>query len=159
VNTNIKKREIYKTFEFEGRTWRIGKFDAGTGAYYAYKLMEEMLPAFLGGNTLYAEGGIPKPTNNKTMSKQSFLEMQKDCLWIVEEMLPAGPVVVLDKNGNFAVNDLENDAKTVLLLTIQALTWNVADFFDENLLLSMQEAMETIFKSIAKTSTSSSTDQ
>jgi hypothetical protein len=150
----MNKREIYKQWEFGGRNWRIGKFDAMTGSYIAYKLMAEILPMGLGGKI-----GIPVPKNGTAMSKTDFMDLQKDCLSVCSELLPAGPAPVMDENGNFGVQGLEYDAKTVLALTIQALVWNVRDFFDESLLSSMSEAMSIISPPAAKTSTSTSTPQ
>lgn len=150
----MNRRETYKTWEFGGRNWRIGKFDAMTGSYIAYKLMAEILPMGLGGQI-----GIPAPKNGTAMSKTDFMELQKDCLSVCAELLPAGPAPVMDENGNFGVQSLDHDAKTVLALTIQALVWNVTSFFDESLLNSMSEAMSNIFRPDVKTSTSTSTPQ
>jgi len=150
----MKKRELYKVFEFEGRKWRIGKFDAMTGSYIAYRLMTEALPMGIG-----QMAGIPSPPGGKVINKQDFMELQRDCLSVCEELLPAGPTPVLNSNGTFGVIDLDNDAKTVFMLMVQTLMWNIADFFDENLLASLSEAISTIFQQDAKTSMNSSMPQ
>jgi hypothetical protein len=140
----VNKRELYKTFEFEGRQFRIGKFDAMTGSYIAYKLMGEMLP--MGINIK----GIHAPEGSKIMSKKDFIDLQKDCLTVCAELLPAGPTQVIDQNGEFVIEDIENNAKLALALTIQSLVCNVADFFDENLLQSLATGMSGIMLPTAK---------
>ena len=150
----VNKREIYKSFEFGGRKWRIGKFDAMTGSYVAYKLMAEVLPMGIG-----QMAGIPKPTNGKTMSKVDFMDLQRDCLLVCAEALPAGPTPIMNANGTFGVVGLEHDAPTVLALTVQALAWNLTSFFDESLLDSLFGAMQNLFPHVAKTSTNGSTPQ
>jgi hypothetical protein len=125
----MDKRELYKNFEFDGRKWSIGKFDAMTGSYIAYKLMGEMLPAFI------SVPGIPTaPQGSPVMSKPDFIDMQKDCLRVCTELLPAGPAKVINDNGSWGVEGIENNAKLAITLTVQALVWNLTDFFDESLL-------------------------
>ncbi|HBC94297.1 MAG TPA: hypothetical protein DCZ10_15720 [Pelotomaculum sp.] len=153
----MNKREIYKPFEFEGRKWRIGKFDAMTGSYIAYKLMAEMLPMGLNAAVGIPAPGSPEaqnlslaPAQTAVMSKADFFELQRDCLSVVAEMLPAGPAPVLLENGQFGVDDLEHDARTVLALTIQVLSWNVSSFFDAALLGSLADSISNIFRPNAK---------
>lgn len=135
------KRETYKIFEFDERKFRIGKFDAMTGSYIAYQLMGQFLPMGL------KLDGIPSaPAGSKTMSKSEFIELQTECLKVCEEMLPAGPAPIINENGSWGIEDIKNDAKTALALTVQSLMWNVADFFDENLL----QALATGFVSMNK---------
>src|SRR5665648_6504 len=99
---NNKKRELYDKFEYGGRQWRVGKFDAMTGSYIAYKLMSELLPMGLGSRI-----GLPEtPNESKTsMNKKDFFELQKDCLGACCEMLPAGPTGVLNEDGTWGVID------------------------------------------------------
>ncbi|GAB6170548.1 hypothetical protein JCM15765_03930 [Paradesulfitobacterium aromaticivorans] len=132
----MDKRELSKLFEFKERKFRIGKFDAMTGSYIAYKLMAEVLPMGIG-----AKLGFSAPTGSPTMSKQDFMDLQKDCLGVCAELLPAGPTPVLNENGSWGVMDIENNAPLVMALTIQALMWNVSDFFTEDLLASLSEVL------------------
>lgn len=140
----IKKRETYKDVKIGDRNFRIEKFDAYTGSYIAYKLMSEALPMGL-GNQL----GLPD-TQKVSMSKKDFMELQKDCLGVCYEHLPAGITPVLNDNGSFAVNGLEKDPKTVIVLTIHALLFNVSSFFDENLLDSIAKGLSLISQQDAK---------
>ena len=137
---------MFKIIEFEDRNWRIGKFSAQVGSYIAYSLMGEILPM---GITI---DGIPKaPAGSKIMSKSDFIDLQNDCLKICSEMLPAGPATVLNENGSWGVEDIENNPKLALVLMIQALMWNITDFFDENLLLSLATGLSGILPSTART--------
>lgn len=150
----MQKRETHKRFDFNGRSWSIGKFDPMTGSYIAYKLMSELVPMIPG---LHDQLGVPIPQGAQSMSKADFLEMQKDCLGVCSELLPAGPAPVINSNGTYGVQDF--DMKTALALTIQALVWNLQDFFDESLWSSLFEGLQSIFPLGAKTLTNSSTPQ
>ncbi|EHL08976.1 hypothetical protein HMPREF0322_00399 [Desulfitobacterium hafniense DP7] len=140
------KRERYKVAEINGRQFRIGKFDAMLGSYIAFQVMGEILPMGLGKKV-----GVEAPPGSPMMSKQAFMEMQKDCLSVCEELLPAGPTPVLNENGSYGVNDIEHDAPLVLNLTIQALIWNITDFFDANLLDSLAGMVLPFFSPGAQT--------
>lgn len=138
--SNSKKRTMYDPFDFGGRKWRVGKFNAMLGSYIAYKLMSEILPMGLG-----AKIGLPASTSSgKTMSKKDFFELQRDCLSSCEELLDAGPTCVLNEDGSWAVIDVEYDAPLVLALTIKVLAWNVTSFFDKSLLASLAGALNMI---------------
>lgn len=142
----MDKRETSKIVEIDGRKFRVNKFDAMTGSYIAYKLMGEMLPMGIGDKV-----GVTTPKGSQIMSKTDFIELQKDCLKVCYEVLPAGDAPILDANERWGVADLEKDAKTVLALTVHTLIFNVSSFFDASLLSSMAEAMSTIFPLTAKT--------
>lgn len=141
----MDKRELYKTFDFEERKWRIGKFDAMTGSYIAYKLMGEMLPM-----GLKIDGVPAAPNGSPVMSKSDFVDLQKDCLKVCAELLPAGPADVMNENGSWGVEGIENNAKLALTLTVQALVWNIADFFDANLLQSLAAGISDLKQPTAK---------
>ena len=142
----MEKREIHKQIEINGRKWRISKFDALTGSYIAYTLMSEILPMGLNSKL-----GIPSPKTSTKMSKEDFINLQKDCLKVCGEVLPAGAAPVIGENGNWGVADAEHDAALVMNLTIQALVWNIPSFFDESLLSSLANAMSGLSLPGAKT--------
>lgn len=140
----MDKREIYKTVKIDKREWRIGKFDAMTGSYIAYQLMGQFLPM---GIKL---DGIPSaPAGSKTMAKSDFIDLQKECLKICDEILPAGPAPVYLENGTWGVEGVEKNAKIALGLTVQALMWNLTDFFDEDLLQNLATGFMDLTKPIA----------
>lgn len=149
------KRETTKDIELAGRKWRIKKFDALTGSYIAYKLLSQMLP-----------GGMDKqlgnmPEGRAVMSKEDFVALQKDCLSVVQELKPAGntelPVAVILSSGKWGVEGLEDDTVTVLSLTIHALVFNVAGFFDGKALQDLNQSLTGLILAGALTSTSGPT--
>ena len=150
----MEKREIYKQVEIGERSFRIGKFDAVTGSYIAWKLMGEILPM-----GIKVEGIPSAPGGSPVMTKADFMDLQRDCLYVCAELLPAGPADVLNKNGSWGVEDMENNAKLALALTIHALTWNIVDFFDENLLQSLVKGFSNLLPPIVKMSTNTSLPQ
>jgi hypothetical protein len=127
----VEKRETFKVVEISGRKFRIEKFDALTGSYLAYQLLNIALPPMLGG--LLAKSGIPvggSRSAGRVMSKQEFFDFQRDCLAACFEVLPAGNMPVITENG-FGVIGLEQDLPTVLMLTVHALLFNVQSFFED----------------------------
>jgi hypothetical protein len=134
----IEKRELYETFDRDGRQWRIGKFDAMTGTWMAYRVANEVLP-ILGVAEMI---GVPVRMDAKPMGKSDFLQLQRECLAVCAEMLPAGPTPVLNAEGTFAVQGLEYDAQTVGMLTVRALVWNLRSFFGANVWSSAVQAFQ-----------------
>jgi hypothetical protein len=126
----MDKREDHKIVELAGRKWRIEKFDALTGSYIAYQLMSQMLPGGLDAQIT----GDQAPKGRPLMSKQEFANLQLDCLHVCYEVLPAGKAPVIGENGAWGVAGLENDTITIVALTIHALVFNIAGFFDGNAL-------------------------
>ena len=124
----MDKRELYKVVTIDDREFRIGKFDAMTGSYIAYKLVGETLPMGI------KIEGIQAFKDAKVMSKADFMDLQADCLKVCDELLPAGPAEVMAANGTWGVEDIKNNVKLALALTVHALVWNVMDFFDGDLL-------------------------
>jgi len=130
----MAKREKYKEIELSGRRWRIGRFDALTGSYISTLLVMQLLPMGL-GNAL----GLENVSGGKNlMSKETFIDVQKDCLKIVSELKLVGDVVmplpVMLEDGRWGIGEIEDDAPTVMGLTIQVLMFNISDFFEEGAL-------------------------
>jgi len=137
-------RETYKDINVGNRTFRIHKFDALTGSYVIYTVLTQLLPMGLGNQIEGLEGNRELPA----MSKEKFSEIQKDCLKICEEIVPAGnsiaPVKVLLSDGRWGIPDLENDVATVMVLTIHALGYNVKSFFEGNVLEEFKSSMSQL---------------
>ena len=151
----MSKREEHKILELAGRKWRIEKFDALTGSYIAYQLMSQMLPGDLDAQV--TDGQAPK--NRPLMSKQEFGNLQLDCLAVCYEVLPAGKAPVIGENGAWGVAGLENDTVAVMALTIHALIFNIAGFFDGNALKDLVASFAGMNPFNALTSTNSPTPQ
>jgi hypothetical protein len=141
-------KELYKDVTIGNRKWRVGRFDALTGAYVAYKLLTQILPMGL-------EGKIPGLTeqseareNLPQMTKADFTSLMKDCLRVCSELKMLNnviaPVGVLMSDGRWAVADLEHDTLTVMLLTIHTLGFNISDFFSEDTLEDVKNSISML---------------
>lgn len=144
------KRETKKIVEVMGRKFEIRAFDAFTGSYIAFTLMEKMLPMGMEEKvkkTLKAEGkdvdAMPTP-NRALMSKGEFIAFQKDCLSVVGEILPARTAPLLNDNGSWGVEDMADNTMLVLLLTIHALVFNIAGFFTEGGLKELMAGVQAL---------------
>ena len=135
------KREAFKDIEINGRKWRIGSFDALTGSYIVTLLLMQVLPM-----GLEAQLGIPMPKNRSLMDKNTFIDLQKDCLKVVSEVTQVGatvaPIPVLLPNGAWGVSGIETDVSTVLALTIHTLLFNISDFFQGNTLNDLAQSFQ-----------------
>jgi hypothetical protein len=147
-------RETTKQIEIGDRKFIIGKFDALTGSYIIYTLLTQILPMGLGKSI----EGLPENEGNTslpTISKEQFSEIQKDCLKCCSEIQPVGgqviPVPVMLKDGRWGVENLEQDALTVTLLTVQVLGFNVQSFFDGNALETLKQSFTQLNSSNAST--------
>lgn len=155
-------RETTKQIEIGDRKFIIGKFDALTGSYIIYTLLTQILPMGLGKSIEGLpenEGNTSLPTISNTslptISKEQFSEIQKDCLKCCSEIQPVGgqviPVPVMLKDGRWGVENLEQDALTVTLLTVQVLGFNVQSFFDGNALETLKQSFTQLNSSNAPT--------
>lgn len=151
----MAKRETSKIIEVSGRKFKIEKFDALTGSYIAFTLMEKFLPM-----GLEAKAGLANmPKGRELLSREEFTQLQKDCLGVVSEILPAGARPVIAENGYWGVNDIEKDTRLVILLTIHALAFNIAGFFDGEGLSELKASLQDIFPANFKMSTAGPTGQ
>lgn len=151
------KRETRKIVEIQGRKFEIRSFDAFTGSYIAFTLMEKMLPMGMEAkvmNTLRAEGkdvdALPTP-NRALMSKGEFIAFQRDVLSVVGEVLPARTAPIFNENGTWGVSDIEDNAMLVIMLTIHALVFNIAGFFGGDGLKELKAGLQDL--SFANTAT------
>lgn len=144
------KRETKKIIELQGRKFEIRSFDAFTGSYIAFTLMEKMLPMGVEEQVtkaLQAEGtdvSAMAPTNRALMSKGEFIAFQRDCLSVVGEVLPARTAPILNLNGSWGVEDIADNTMLVLLLTIHALVFNISGFFTDGGLSELQSSLRDL---------------
>ncbi len=153
----MEKRITHKDIELSGRKWRITKFDALTGSYVAYNVMTQVLPLLAD-----MKDGVPDVAtmtaalmaSRKKISKEDFLELQKDCLAVCSELKSVGtvetPIQVFLSNGAWGVEGLDQDVPTVLGLTIHALVFNISSFFDGNVLGGAMGSFKDLNLSSAK---------
>jgi hypothetical protein len=145
----MKKREEIKDIDIAGRKFRIRKFEAFMGSYIAYKIIGQIAPAALGN------GGNDIAKAVTSMNKEDFISIQKDCLKMVQEIKQAGnnemPMQIILENGRWGVEGLEQDAMTVMALTIQVLMFNVSSFFDADRLKELTASLSGLNFANAKT--------
>ena len=150
------KRETKKIVEIQGRKFEIRSFDAFTGSYIAFTLMEKMLPMGMEAkvmNAVKADGGdaaVSLPSR-ALMSRGEFIAFQRDVLSVVGEVLPARTAPLFNENGSWGVADIEDNAMLVILLTIHALVFNIAGFFTGDGLKELKAGLQSL--SFASTAT------
>ncbi len=150
------KRETKKIVEIQGRKFEIRSFDAFTGSYIAFTLMEKMLPMGMEAkvmNAVKADGRDPAVSlpSRALMSKGEFIAFQRDVLSVVGEVLPARTAPLFNENGSWGVADIEDNAMLVIMLTIHALVFNIAGFFTGDGLKELKAGLQSL--SFANTAT------
>lgn len=146
----VKKREAFKDVEVGGRKWRIGRFDAMTGSYITMLVLMQMLP--MGMDEQIGMGSLGK--GRSLMDKQTFFDVQADCLKICSELQTVGdsvaPIPVMLSDGRWGVGGVEEDMPTVLALTVHTLIFNISDFFQEGALNDLTKTFSGLSQSNAK---------
>ena len=147
-------RQTEKTITIQDRTFKISAFDAYTGSYIAFTVFEKMMPMGMEDKvmaTLQAEGKSPDlvmPQGRALMTKGEFFAFQRDCLSVVKEVMKGGhEQPIINKNGSWGVQDIENNTMLVLMLTIHALAFNIADFFTGNGLQDLAASLKDLMPS------------
>ena len=146
-------RQTEKTVEIQGRKFTIRTFDAFTGAYIAFTLMEKMMPMGMEEKvvkTLQAEGTNPElmlPQSRTLMTKGEFNSFVRDCLSVCSEQLKGRDCPVLNKNGSWAVADIQNNTLLVIMLVINALAFNISDFFTDGGLTDLKASLRDLMPS------------
>ena len=144
------KREAFKELEVSGRKFRVGRFDALTGSYIVTLILMQMLP--MGLDTQLGLGAFSQ--GRSLMDKNTFFDVQRDCLKICSEIQSVGnvstPLPVMLEDGRWGVADIENDASIVLALTIHTLVFNVTDFFQGDALKEVMTSFQVMNQSNAK---------
>lgn len=136
-------RNNTKIIELMGRKFEIRKFDAYTGGYIIYQLFEKFLP--MGMETkINPQMNNILPQGRTAMSKAEFTAFMQDCLSAVGEVLPARTAPIINANGTWGIQDIRNNTMLVILLVINVLTYNAADFFTAESLKELKQAMQGI---------------
>ena len=146
----VKKREAFKDVDLGGRRWRIGRFDAMTGSYITMLVLMQMLP--MGMDEQVGMGSLGK--GRSLMDKQTFFDVQADCLKICSELQTVGdsvaPIPVMLSDGRWGVGGIEDDMPTILALTVHTLIFNISDFFQEGALNDLTKTFSGLSQSNAK---------
>lgn len=132
---NVKKRKVEDRIEIDGRTFQLKSFDPLIGNYILVTLFSVVLPFGIGDAIKSAIGSgsenIPTKVSDSSVliDKKSFVELQKDILSYVEEILPAGNTPIILSNGNYGIMNFNMGIAIKLL--IAEITFNFSDFFGE----------------------------
>ena len=119
--------ENTKSIEVNGRTFILKKMDARTGSYMLFKLMK-LLPPILENidiDNLDNDNFDFKSLNLSEALKpifdlpeEEFRYIQDNCLKSVDELLAAGAQPVIQKNGEWGINDIAYDIGLVFSTAI-----------------------------------------
>lgn len=130
----VKKRETNKIIEIEDRKFKLKDFDPLLGNYILMKLITMVLPFGISdmiGAKIPEGSEVIKSSSDKKeyMSKSDFIELQRDILSNVFEILPSGDVPVIRENGTYGIDLFTMDI--ALKLLIEEVIYNFGDFFGE----------------------------
>lgn len=124
-------REREKQITLEERTFILKKMPAARGYAILAEILTKVLPLNIIGSTL--EDFIPKSLlnleNKQQMSIEELEVLQLRLLANVSEQLPGGLTPIVDKQGNFQVEDLEDDMLLFGQLLAKVLVFQYKDFF------------------------------
>lgn len=141
--------EKTKNVEINGRKFILKKMDARIGSFMLFKLMK-LLPSIIENLDIekidlenLSLDSLKKLNLTKMlepvfeMPEKEFSYIQDNCLKVVDELLNAGAQPVLQKSGEWGVNDIADNLGLVTNLTIQSLAFNVMGFFEGSPLTSL----------------------
>lgn len=123
-----------KVIEAGGVKYRLGKMDARSASYLAMKAAAVIAPALSSVKGMNKQDAITAAANAlPSMPREEFDEIQTMLLRTVVKLVETNgvdmPVPVIKADGSFADEDLCYDAPTVMQLSVQALMFNIGDFF------------------------------
>lgn len=146
-------RAEFKEFEVGERKFQVKRFDALTGSYIAFTLLEKILPVIMGNKDKFLGTKTPDasadsfaemlPSTLFKMSREDFTALQKDCLKVCYEVLPAGLTPVIGANGRWGIIGVDTDTGLILRLTIEALLFNLLGFFNDGGLSSLVTSLNS----------------
>lgn len=122
-----KKRVTEDTIEIDGRTFVMKKYDPMLGNYILMAAASSTLP--FGISSALAKAFGIDVSNNQKMSKDQFMELQRDVLSFCYERLPAGDAPIITKTGYGVLN---LDSKILTNLFLSSMIFNFNDFFEES---------------------------
>lgn len=125
----MDKRKTEDIYEVRGRTFVLKKFDPMVGNYILMQILTMTLPFGLSSAISKAVGANIGGGNTMKMSKEDFIDLQKDILSFVYEQLPGNITPVINSNGSYGVMDL--DMMLCFQLIVSCLAFNFSDFFGD----------------------------
>lgn len=135
MENSFKKRETTSIFEYEDRKFEIGSFDPMEGNYILMQILMFTLPFGI-SDALNEKFGTNNKTEQKTISKEDFIQLQTDILSNVNEILYTGEKTpVVRQNRTYGISDVS--MMLIIKLIIATLAFNFKDFFKESQLLNI----------------------
>ena len=158
----ITTKEVKHEVEGQEMTFQIRKMDALHGSYLMKFCAEKFLPVLNDVQSLFSEPTPKKkadaeelarkrteqviqliPKALMALSEEELINFEVRCLQTVDVLKPAGWICVMDGKSSFAIEELENDIKTVLLLCYEVVEFNMGSFFGGNSLTSVLNRQNT----------------
>lgn len=135
--------EKFKIVTVKGHDYRIGKFSAREGSYIVLKVSGILAPVFgpLLGNLDTKDITSPEDIDLKKLDigamiaplanvpEADFNYLQEKSLKVCDVKLQAGFMPVVNDNGSFALQELEDDGLAIMSLMVHALLFNMTSFF------------------------------
>ena len=135
MENSFKKRETTSIFDYEDRKFEIGSFDPMEGNYILMQILMFTLPFGI-SDALNEKFGTNNKTEQKTISKEDFIQLQTDILSNVNEILYTGEKTpVVRPNRTYGISDVS--MMLIIKLIIATLAFNFKDFFKESQLLNI----------------------
>ena len=125
--------EVKKTIEIDGRQFILQTQPAASVYALLTEILTKGLPLNLLGSALeqFIPASMLNMAGKQTMTVEEMEKLQLEFMRCVSEILPGGPVAVVDERGNYQVEDLEYDMLLFGQLLTEMAKWQYADFFTE----------------------------
>jgi hypothetical protein len=108
---------------------QIGRFKARVGSWILAQVLTKMLPAAL-ESALVNDAGAQLASGRSALSEAEFASIQAHALSVCRRYENGVPMPIFVLPDKFAIPELEYDLVTVMALTVHALVFNLAPFFE-----------------------------
>lgn len=124
-------RENVKQIMLEDRTFVLKKMPAAKAYAVLVEILTKAMPIdlLLGAMQDFLPASLSSLKGKQMMSMEEMEQLQLKLLSSVSEMLTSGPVQVIDSQGHFQVEDLEDDMLLFGTLLVKVVEFQYADFF------------------------------
>lgn len=121
-----------KTQELDGKNYRFTKLDARSASYLAMKVASIVAPVLSKGIGVSAGelGASIQHLDRIDFDEIQTMLLRTICSLSVVEGQEI-PTPIIKSNGDFVNEELLYDAKLVIQLTVEAMMFNIGDFFTE----------------------------
>ena len=123
--------ERTKQITMEGRTFRLQKLPAARAYAILVEILTKALPTDLLTSAFqdFLPAALPKSKDKPAMSMEELETLQLKLLAAVSEELKGGWTPVVDGQGHFQVEEMEDDMLLFGTLLVKVLEFQYADFF------------------------------